>query len=127
MIVGPHALAHDARRHADHVGVSDPPALDDADDGAASGQLSLLGLNTEDSGIRRFERCQDFGRRGHERPRGQGLDREARRNGAALGQRAVQACRDLAARAIGNERDALAGLDRQAGLDGVARARQQIG
>ena len=52
---------------------------------------------------------------------------QARGDRAALGQRAVEAGRDLAARAIGDERDALAGLNRQAGLDGVARAGQQIG
>jgi hypothetical protein len=33
------------------VRVTDPPALDDADDGAARGQFAFLGLNTEDAGI----------------------------------------------------------------------------
>jgi hypothetical protein len=70
---------------------------------------------------------EHFGRRGYERTRSQGFDRQARGNRAALGQRAVKARRDFAARAIGDERDALARLNRQAGADGVARAWQQIG
>ncbi len=126
MVVGPHPLAHDARRHADHVRVADTPALDDADDGAAGGQLAFLRLDAEDAGVGRLERGQDFRRGGDERARGQGLDRQAGGDRPALGQRAVQAGRDGATRAVGDERDALAWLNRQAGGDGVARARQQI-
>ena len=87
----------------------------------------FLRLDAEDAGVGLLERGKDFGRRDKQRSRGQGLDRQARGHGAALGQRAVQARRYLAARPVGDERDALAGLDRKARLDGVARAWQQIG
>ncbi len=51
-VVGPHAFPHDARGDADHVGVSDPPALDDADDRHPGDELAFHGLDAQDASIR---------------------------------------------------------------------------
>ena len=124
-VVGAHALAHDARRDADHVRVADPPALDDADDRAPRVELALRAAGRR--GCRR--------RRARARPAlpaarwssaaaaSASIDRQVA-TAPALAERLLEAGGDLRARPVGDQRHALAGLDRQAGLDGIARARR---
>ena len=62
-VIGPHALAHDPRRDANHVRVPDAAPLDDADDRHARRQLPFLRLDAQDARIRSVERVEHLGRR----------------------------------------------------------------
>ena len=126
VIVGAHALAHDPRRHPNHVRVANPPSFDDTNDRPPRCQFSFLRLYTEDARVGLLQGRQDLTRCFHERSGGQRLNREARRHGAALAERPRQARRDLTARPVGDERHPLTRLDRKTRVDGITRARQQI-
>ena len=126
-VVGAHALLHDLRRHADHVRVADRAALDDRDDRHAGAELALLRLHAEDAGVGALERVEHRRRRGGQRPRGDLLDQHAVARRADVVERRGDARGDLAARLVGDQRDALAGLDAEADFDGVARAGRELG
>jgi hypothetical protein len=126
-IVGPHSLAHDARRHADHVSVAHLPALDDGHDRHARAELTLQWLDAEDAGIRPFECAEHCGRSFANRPGRDPLDQDGIDGCVALGERLLEARRHLTTGLVSNEGDALAGLDRQAGGYRIARPLEQIG
>ena len=58
-VVGAHALLHDLRSDADHVGVANLAALDDFDDGHAGAEFAGLRGHGHDADVGFFERVEN--------------------------------------------------------------------
>jgi len=124
-VIGAHALLHDFRSYADHVGIADLAPLDDADDITAHAELSLKRLHAEDSRVGSFETGKNFGRRVGGGTRDIIFD--AVRCGASLTvfDRLFQARGNFFSWPIKDESDGLTGQDGKAGFNGVARSREE--
>ena len=111
-VIGAHPLAHDPRRHADHVRVPNAAALDEADDGHARRQLSFPRLNAENARIRALANASSTSTRGgRNRPTSDGLDQETVRGRARIVERRSRLAATVTAHFVGDERDSLAAAD----------------
>ena len=118
-VVGAHALLHDFWRDADHVGVADLAAFDDAHDSHARTELTGLRRHAHSANVGGFEGLQDVGGRGGHGARAELFQEKAGVLRAAVFDGGGNAGGYGAAGFVGDESDVLAGADSEASFHGV--------
>ncbi len=107
--------------------IADAQPLDERHDFHARAELTLLRLDAQNPGVRALQCVKHPLRRAGQRPRRDAFNQDALPGRAGVVERRRDARSDLAARFIGDERDALPGLDRQADVDRVSGAGHEVG
>jgi hypothetical protein len=106
--------------------VADLPPLDDADDIFSSAQLTWHRIHAQNSGIGAFKRVENRFRRTHKGARRKILQQKFFARRSARFNCSRKAGGNFFAGAVGDERDAFTGLNREAGFDRVSRARDKF-
>jgi hypothetical protein len=101
-------------------------ALDDSNDVLARAELAGHGLHAEDAGVGATEGVENLLGGAGERAGRKIFEKETLADGAAFRQRGGEARGDRLTGNIGDESDTLAGLNGEAGVDGVARAGKKL-
>src|SRR5271165_1045574 len=83
-VIGAHALLHDFRSDADHVGVADLAALDDFDDGHAGAEFAGLRGHAQDADVGGFQGFENLWRSFADGARVKVLQEEGGRGGATV-------------------------------------------
>jgi len=125
-VVRAHALLHDLWRHADHVRVSNLPALDHSYDGHARTQFARLRRHAHHADIRGFQGFQHIRGRSLHGARPKLFQKQSRIRGITVVQGGGDARGHSAAGFIGDQRHVFAGMHTKACFHGVARAGHQF-
>ena len=122
-VIGAHSLLHDFGRDSNHVRVANVPPFHNTHNIFARAEFTFERLHAQNSCVGFGERCEDLFGCAFQRTRREIFQNESVCDCSALIERVREARRDCGAGLIGDERYALAGLDRETRFDGVARAR----